>query len=891
VSFVNEPTLDRLTSALADRYAIEREIGEGGMATVYLARDLKHNRSVALKVLKPELAAVVGAERFLAEIETTANLQHPHILPLYDSGEADGFLFYVMPYVEGETLRDRLDREKQLPVDDAVRIGTAVANALDYAHQHGVVHRDIKPGNILLQAGQPVVGDFGIALAVGSAGGARLTETGLSVGTPYYMSPEQATGDMHVGPATDIYALGAVLYELLTGDPPYMGSTAQAVLGQIIAGEPVSATTRRRSIPANVDAALRCSLEKLPADRFTSASGLAAALADPGFRYGGATGGAAAGGPGFWRPLAVVSSIVAVVAVGLVFRGRPAPVVPAPVERFAAPFLPGDELTFVSRSAYRLSHDGTMLVYRHDPGTGQVLYLRRWDELRAAPIRDTEGASYPDVSYDGLELAFQQDGEIRVLAFAGGPVRTLGAGLYPLWGSDGYVYFAGSAGALRAPSTGGAVEQLTTWGPNETGHAPLQLLPGGKMLLAVQSAAGLDLQVVDLDSGEARTLVPNMQAVLPRYLPSGHLVYASEGVLTAVAFDPEAGVMLGSPVPILEDVRAFSLSDTGKLFYTLGNVNTGGLELTMQWVDREGNVTPVDPDWTLLRGSDTNFGFELSPDGTRLAIREETAEGYDIWVKQLDRGPRSRLTFDPGHDRMPIWSRDGSTVYFLSDRGGNNDVWRRPADGTGQPELVFDLEENLGTISLSPDGEWLLARSSAGTSSTAARDIYAVPLNDEEAATPLLATDYRELNPVVSPDGRWIAYASDETGRYEIYVRPFPNVEAGRWQVSIGGGRNPQWAHQSGELFFQDPDERMMAARVDADGDAFAAQPPVALFQREGRWLAQNLTGVFYDVAPDDQRFLMAGIVPQEGAEVAPEGPAGILVNNFDVELLRRVPR
>ncbi len=260
----------RLNAALEGRYVIERELGEGGMATVYLADDLKHQRKVALKVLKPELAAVVGAERFLAEIKTTANLQHPHILPLFDSGEADSFLFYVMPYVEGETLRDRIDREKQLPVDEAVALASKVAGALQHAHEHGVIHRDIKPGNILLQDGEPVVSDFGIALAVGAAGSNRLTETGLSMGTPYYMSPEQATGDQAVGASTDTYALGCVLYEMLVGEPPFTGPNAQAVLGQIITSEAVSATEKRASIPSNVDAAIRKALEKLPADRFGS---------------------------------------------------------------------------------------------------------------------------------------------------------------------------------------------------------------------------------------------------------------------------------------------------------------------------------------------------------------------------------------------------------------------------------------------------------------------------------------------------------------------------------------------------------------------------------------------------------------------------------------------
>ena len=246
--------VSRLNAALEGRYRIEREIGEGGMATVYLADDLKHERKVALKVLKPELAAVVGAERFLAEIKTTANLQHPHILPLFDSGEADGFLFYVMPYVEGESLRQRLDREHQLPVDEAAQIAKSLAEALDYAHGRGVIHRDIKPANVLLLQGKPVISDFGIALAVGAAGGGRLTETGLSLGTPHYMSPEQATGDQHVGPATDIYALGCVLYEMLVGDPPYIGSTPQAVLGKIITGMPEPVTQHRKTVPANVEA-------------------------------------------------------------------------------------------------------------------------------------------------------------------------------------------------------------------------------------------------------------------------------------------------------------------------------------------------------------------------------------------------------------------------------------------------------------------------------------------------------------------------------------------------------------------------------------------------------------------------------------------------------------
>src|SRR5512147_643718 len=276
-------TADRLATALADRYRIKRELGAGGMATVYLAQDLKHDRKVAVKVLKPELAAVLGAERFVVEIKTTAALQHPHILPLFDSGEANGFLYYVMPYIEGETIREKLNRETQFGVDEAVRIAREVADALDYAHRHGVVHRDIKPENILLHDGRAMVMDFGIALAVSAAAGGRMTETGLSLGTPHYMSPEQATAEKEITASSDVYSLASVLYEMLAGQPPHLGGSAQQIIMKIIAEPVAPVTTLRKSVPPNVAAAVAKALEKLPADRFETAKALGDALADPGF--------------------------------------------------------------------------------------------------------------------------------------------------------------------------------------------------------------------------------------------------------------------------------------------------------------------------------------------------------------------------------------------------------------------------------------------------------------------------------------------------------------------------------------------------------------------------------------------------------------------------------
>ena len=468
----------RLNAALEGRYAIDRELGEGGMATVYLADDLKHERKVALKVLKPELAAVVGAERFLAEIKTTANLTHPHILPLFDSGEADSFLFYVMPYVEGETLRDRIKREKQLPVDEAVALASKVAGALQHAHDHGVIHRDIKPGNILLQDGEPVVADFGIALAVGAAGSNRLTETGLSLGTPYYMSPEQATGDQAVGASTDTYALGSVLYEMLTGDPPYMGSTAQAVLGQIISAKPISATEKRPSIPANVDAAVRKALEKLPADRFTSAQDFVRALGDEHFRYGDVAGAGVAVGDGPWKRIAIGAIGLAVLFAMTTGWSLLRPEPPKPVTRVSV-HIPEDQFFAPDGGNLALSPDGSLLIYVGLADAGQAqLWAGPWDALNATPIRNTEGAAQPVVSPDGREVAVGTlgGGPIRVIPLQGGVSRTLAEGVLccPAWSPDGaWVYYSDVfAGLRRVPAGGGPSEIVTQVGLSRWRHSP-----------------------------------------------------------------------------------------------------------------------------------------------------------------------------------------------------------------------------------------------------------------------------------------------------------------------------------------------------------------------------------------------------------------------------------
>ncbi len=482
-------------------------MARAGWRPVYLADDLRHERKVALKVLKPELAAVVGAERFLAEIKTTANLQHPHILPLFDSGEADGFLFYVMPHVEGESLRQRLDREHQLPVDEAVRIAANVAEALDYAHRQGVVHRDIKPANLLLQEGKPVISDFGIALAVGVAGGGRLTETGLSLGTPHYMSPEQATGDQTVGPATDTYALGCVLYEMLVGEPPYTGSTAQAILGKIIAGELASATKERTSVPANVDAALRKALEKLPADRFTGAQDFARALADPQFRHGEQVEAVAAASPGPWKRVSIALAALFVLATGVAGWALLRSEVPLSVERFslglevAGPVMP------------RVSPDGSAVVFAAPGANGVQLWLRRLENLTPTPVPGTEGNSYqPAISPNGEDVAFFVGGQLKVAPLGGGVVRTLAdsALCCSRWGPDGFIYYSpvGVRNINRVPATGGAVEVVTTRDQEGDGqHGDFQVLPGGEVgVFTVGFIPEPRIEAMRLSTGERKVL-------------------------------------------------------------------------------------------------------------------------------------------------------------------------------------------------------------------------------------------------------------------------------------------------------------------------------------------------------------------------------------------------
>jgi serine/threonine-protein kinase len=883
---------ERLTKALADRYQIQDEIGEGGMATVFMAEDLKHNRKVAVKVLKPELAAVVGAERFLAEIETTANLTHPHILPLHDSGEADGFLFYVMPYIEGESLRDRLDREQQLPVHEAVRIASDLAEALDYAHRHEVVHRDIKPANILMHEGRPVIADFGIALAVGSAGAARLTETGLSMGTPYYMSPEQATGDQAVGPATDIYALGCVLHEMLVGEPPYVGATAQAVLGKIISGGTVFAREKRGSIPANVDAAIRKALEKLPSDRFSTAQAFAEALADPTFRHGERA--PTAVGP--WRRLTLgVGALAAILAIAFGWL-LSQPDTPVPTMRLSLN-LPDNQAWWDPDwiPAFDISADGSLMVY---VGPGETegttgLWIRPWDALEARRIPNTEGAMYPQISPDGQEVAFYVIPDFRILPLHGGVTRNISGDSLPSpfmrWGSEGrWLYFQGrnTDDLYRVPSTGGPVEPVAQFDTAQAGNMWFDVLPNEKgAVIELTFVDGPVIHALDFETGESTVLTVGQ---FPRYA-NGQLLFGTPdgSTIMSAPFDMERMELAGPSVPVADGLLGpvngwnfFAASQTGMLLFATGS--PVGARHEVVWVSRDGEVTSIDPEWTFDPGTN-NRGLSLSPDGARLAVTNFEDDNYDVWLKELPQGPATRFTFGPAQDLRPRFTPDGRSVTFLSDRDAQAnfaDVYLKSASGTGEPVRVMEHDLQLWEAVYAPDMEWLLGRTGGTRTAPGGRDVWAIQLGTDTVPRPLIVTEFDEKAISLSPDGRFLLYESDETGRNEVYVRPFPNAEDGKWTVSIGGGVMPLWSHGGGEIFYVDATEAMTVATVETD-PSFRVTGRTTLFDLPPNLLfRQGEQYPLYDIAPDDSRFVWFRRVSE-----ATDEPDLILVQNWLGEL------
>jgi serine/threonine-protein kinase len=884
----------RLATALADRYRVERELGQGGMATVYLAHDLRHDRDVAIKVLHPDLGAALGSDRFLSEIRTTARLQHPHILPLLDSGEADGLLYYVMPLVTGETLRTRLERERQLPVEAAVLIAREVADALGYAHGLGVVHRDIKPENILLQGGHALVADFGIALAVQTAAGSRMTQTGLSLGTPQYMSPEQAMGEKAVDARSDLYALGAVTYEMLVGEPPFTGPSVQAIVARLVTEEPRAIGIQRKAVPAGVEAAVMRALEKLPADRFASAEEFVRALAAP----GGATvvtprtPAAAAAARGGRRTAALLGVVALLALAAAAFAWlRPAPAGPANWLPLVLSDSIGVRSSFVELA---ISPDGRTLLFRDEAQNG-TFWLKREGQLDAVPMPGTERGGSPAFSPDGEWVAFLADDQLKKVRLDGGAAMKIADGTGPFttgitWLDDHTLIYQGRGGdELRRVDAGGGGD-TTAWShPDFRGYGLLYPtpLPDGRgvfFLACTSGCATTAVVVADFRTGRYTQLLDG--AVKAWFLPLGYVLYVRrDGTAMAAPFDLDRLAIAGPAVEVLDGIEVQTLglgqpllawSPSGTLAFFRGTGGSAALEMTR--ITREGIATPVDSAWSGEINS-----FAPSPDGRRLAVGiAQPGGGLGVWIKQLDRGVFSKLTFG-GRDRRPAWSPDGRTIAFVRDSTNGGSVWGRAADGSGEERLLVRLDRPIQEVTWSGDGGWLVARTDNGVAG--AGDLVGIRIDGDTTPVPLAATRYTEMHPAVSPDGRWLAYTSDESGANEVYVRPFASAGGGRWQVSNGGGTSPVWGPGGRELFFLSGAGRMTAAELSTAG-GFEVVRLVTLFEVAGFFV--DPFHQTFSVAPDGRSFLLArrrSSVAQAGALRA------VVVQNWFSDLKARVKR
>ncbi len=891
---MTEP-LPRLADALSDRYRLERELGQGGMATVYLAQDLKHDRKVAVKVLRPELAAVIGAERFLSEIKTTANLQHPHILPLFDSGESDGFLYYVMPFVEGETIRDRMNRDKQFPVGEAVRIATEVAGALDYAHRHNVIHRDIKPENILLHDGRALVADFGIALAASKAGSTRMTETGMSLGTPHYMSPEQAMGERDITARSDVYALGCVLYEMLTGEPPFTGATAQAIVARVLTENPRPMLPQRHTIPPQVEAAVLTSLEKLPADRFATAAEFAVALADTGYASRATLATAAAAGPAtaLWKRRFALATAMAVVAVILAAVGwsRARRVADQPTSWQYLSLGDSVELTTLT-PGLALSPDGNTLVMK-DSRQNARLWVKRRGVLDPVPIPGTERASNPVFSPDGEWILYLADRQLRKVNLANGASVTLADSVSvstgfggAAWLDDGTIVYVPQDlnRIMRMSANGGAPTTIMdNSGLQGVGFGYPTALPEGRGVLFEGCTSGcvtMSLRVLDLRTGQQKLLMN--EATQGWYLPTGHLLYARrDGTLLAAPFDLDRLEVTGTGVPVQQNVFVvfgapqLAWSASGSLVYASGESQGG--ENTFVRVGMNGTATAIDSGWS---GQFTSFA--LSPDGRQLAVGSGTGVGaLNVWIKQLDRGPFTRISFG-GADRRPVWSPDGRMVAFVRDTLSTSVVIGRYADGRRPDTLLVHIDRQVQEVDWSRDGKWLVVRTDNG--SAGAGDLMGIRTSGDTTPVPMVASSFTELNPAISLDSRWLAYASNESGQNEIFVRPFPNTGDGRWQVSTGGGFMPRWAPDGKALYFIDPGSGQIMVVPVTTSPTFAAGQPRALYSTSGFVIDGFHTS--FELTPDGRQFLFTA--PRQNNAAAVQ-PALVRADNWFRELEARM--
>jgi serine/threonine protein kinase/Tol biopolymer transport system component len=891
-------------------YSITSQLGKGGMGEVYQAKDTKLGRNVAIKVLPEEFAKNSDRIiRFQREAKLLASLNHPNIAAIYGLEESDGTHFLVLELVEGQTLAERI-KSGLVPVEEALKLALQIAEALEAAHEKGVIHRDLKPANIKVTPdGKVKVLDFGLAKAfAGEQADLNLsnsptlsdmaTQQGIILGTAAYMSPEQARGK-EVDKRVDVWAFGVVLFEMLAGKQVFTGDTVSDTLASVLAREP-----EWQSLPQNIHPRIRLLLErclkKEPTKRYrdigdaridiqevlTEPSGVFAqssliTKSHNGLRLN--------------LPWVVAVIIVTAVIIGVsVWILKPTPLPePRQVIRFNYELPEDQEFGDLTECAFTISPDGSQLVYATDKG----LYLRSMSEMDAMLLPGTGGSMQrPFFSPDGNWIGFfsSADNYLKKIATIGGaPVPLANVNIFGSfdWDSDGTIRYGEiGSGVMGISADGGTPEQVIKSGENETiGH--VQILPDGDSVLLTKALPEpVMIMVHSLKSGERREL---FEGTVAKYLPNGIIVYEDGGTLWAVRFDLNSLRVIGGRIPLIEGMLRtngapqYAVSKSGTLAYMPGT-SSSLTEHTLVWVDRKGKEEPLSAEPGDYRG------LRISPDGNKVALSISMEGNQDIYIWDIKRKNRTQLTFDVANDGLPLWTPDGNKIIFTSNRKNNWGIYWKAADGTGEDELlVSSSDEILAPASWSADGK-TLALDMAKYGSTLG-DIGTLSLEGDKTIKPLLESEHWECVPLISPNGKWIAYMVNEPGRnpfseYEIYVRPFPNVNDGQWKVSTNGGFNQLWSGDGLDLFYW-TDDALMVVAVESE-PTFTSEAPKVLLQRIPVIINSfGFTFTPWDIHPVDKRFLMLKPVTLTSEETATSAPHKItFVQNWFEELKERVP-
>jgi Tol biopolymer transport system component/predicted Ser/Thr protein kinase len=876
-------------------YRITEQLGKGGMGEVYLADDTTLDRKVALKFLSdaftsdPERMA-----RFEREAKLLASLNHPNIAGIYGLEQSDGNRFLVLEYVEGETLQARLTKGA-LPLEDALALCRQIAEGLEAAHEKGVIHRDLKPANVMITAEKKVkILDFGLAKALADETQGidysesptiteAMTRPGVVLGTAAYMSPEQAKGK-RVNKRADIWAFGCILFECLTGKRAFEGETVTETLAAILSGEPDWSR-----LPPNLHSRIRFMLKRcLEKDTKNRYSGISDARvdiqevqADPdgvlaetvvAAKYGAK--------PRIFIPWTAVTIILILIAALAAWKFKPSE--PRQVMRFDCELPEDQEFSDPRYQAINVSPDGKQFIY----STAKGIYLRPMSESTAKLIAGTEGDSrQPFFSPDGQFIGYfsQSDQKLKKISINGGlpvPLCTVTDFIGASWHESGtIVYGQNPGGIMRISANGGTPEVLVKAAPREILGRP-SMLPDGKSVLFTDFGGSGRVMVQSLESGQRKVLFSGANGA--DYLPTGHIIYSMSNNLFAVPFDPRKIEVGGERAPIIQWCysRQFAISRTGTLVYILLPAsNIAPHERTLVWVDKNGNEVPLEADPNVYRFP------TISPDGTRIALSLSITNNGDVWTWDLTRKTLTRLTFGEKDDIRPIWTPDGKRIVFCSNRNGNLEVYWKAADGTGEEEkLASAPDRDLIPHSWSSDGKTLVISEMVG--SNLRWDIEMLSIEGERTLKPLLNEEYYEIQPKVSPDGRFIAYTSGESGIEEILVRPFPDVNKGMWQVSTSGGNSPLWSPDGRELFYLNGDS-VMAVSVESVS-TFTPDTPKLLFR--GTYIdADADTSCPWDIHPSGKRFLM---MKEQASTASASGglrKINIVLNWFE-ELKERAP-